>query len=144
MSRIVNSETPGKNRNSILKLLVNIQPHLQKANIDQSNHNDMVAFIILSLGEIEKTIQDTILPWEKRGYWSKAEQFAADWEWVNKIRNILIKEESSKGWERLPVVLNDLYSHLVEIKPTRKNLGEFWSGSYKIYQSQKNKKKVAD
>ncbi len=139
MSRIVNSETPGKSRNSILKLLVNIQPYLQKASIDQSNRNDMVAFIILSLGEIEKTIQDTILPWEKRGYWSKAEQFTADWEWVNKIRNILIKEESPKGWERLPVVLNDLDTHLVEIKPTRKNLGDFWVGSYRIYQSQKKK-----
>jgi len=140
MSHIVNSETPGKRRTSILKLLANLQPEIDSQNISQEIRNDVIAFVILSLTELEKTIHETIVPWEKRGYWTKAEQFTAEWNWVSSIKSRMLNTETSKGWTDWPEEIIRLKEHLINIKPTRKKMGSFWMGSYKRYKHQAIKK----
>ena len=137
MSNIVNSETPGTRRTKLLKLLVNLMPDIQSPKLTNQNRNDIVAFVILTSGEVEKSIEDTLRPWEKRGYWTKADQFSLEWEWIAKIKQQIIEEETEKGWSKWPAALGDLYAHLASVKPTRKKLGKFWEGSYALYQSQK-------
>jgi hypothetical protein len=39
---------------------------------------DLVAFIVLSLQEINNTIDSSVEAWEKRGYWIKADRFRMD------------------------------------------------------------------
>jgi hypothetical protein len=48
----------------------------------------------------------------------------------------LIQAHTSKGWQDWPEAINDLYTHLTDVKPTRKKLGDFWEGSYKLYKKQ--------
>jgi hypothetical protein len=91
MSRIVQSETPGNKRAKIFKLLVNLMPVLQYKNPSKKTRNDVIAFIILSLNEVEKSLDDSIRPWEKRGYWTKADQFKAEWAWVEKVKSDLVQ-----------------------------------------------------
>ncbi len=112
-------------------------PTIQSKEIKPDTRNDIIAFIVLSLDEVEKTIQATLAPWEKRGYWSKADQFRLEWEWVERVRERMLKEETIKGWSRWPDALADLYVHLADVKPTRKKLGDFWEGSYTLYKKQK-------
>lgn len=133
MTRIINSDTPAKKRNSVLKLLVNLKPVIQFKKPANESRNDVIAFIILSLEEIEKTINDTIRSWEKRGYWVKVEHFVNEWKWVTDIKEGIIQSETAKGWTKWPNVMEGLFSHLAEVRPTRKKLGEFWKGSYKVY-----------
>ena len=136
MSRVINSETPGKKRASILKLLVNLMPIMMKYQNETDKRNDLIAFIVLSLDEVEKSIMDTITPWEKRGYWTKAERFSADWRWVNPIKKEIIEAHIPKGWQDWPEAINELYTHLTDVKPTRQKLGNFWEGSYVLYKKQ--------
>jgi hypothetical protein len=140
MSCIINSDTPGKRRTSILKLLANLLPEIKSVNPTQSTRNDIAAFVILSLSEVEKTINDTVIPWEKKGYWTKAQQFGAEWNWALAVKNQLMNAETAKGWTEWPDALEQLEKRLVEIKPTRKKMGAFWEGSYERYKQQKNKK----
>jgi hypothetical protein len=139
MTRVINSDTPAKKRNSILKLLVNLVPVMRAEKLDKEARNDIVAFILLSLEKVQKTVEDTIRPWEKRDYWSTSEQFSRQWIWVEKVKESIAKEESQDGWSKWPASLGDLYSHLANVKPTRKKLGEFWKGSYKVYLASKKK-----
>ena len=139
MARVINSDTPAKKRNSILKLLVNLMPVIQAGKLDKETRNDIVAFVLLSLEQAENTIADTIRPWEKRDYWSKVEQFTREWTWIKTVREDIQKAETKAGWTKWPPALNDLYSHLAQVKPTRKKLGEFWKGSYKVYLASKKK-----
>lgn len=136
MSRIVQSETPGNKRTKIFKLWVNLMPTIQQSNITAKERNDVIAFIVLSLKEVEKTLEDTIRPWEKRGYWSKADQFRLEWEWVGKVNDQIIDAESPNGWGQWPEALATLYAHIADVKPTRKKMGNFWEGSYKLYKLQ--------
>lgn len=137
MTRIINSDTPAKKRNSIFKLFVNLMPVIRAEKPDSETRNDVIAFILLSLEEVEKSIEDTIRPWEKRDYWSKVERFTREWSWVKDVRSSLQKAETNKGWTKWPAVLGDLYSHLAQVKPTRRKLGDFWEGSYQVYLSNK-------
>lgn len=114
-----------------------MMPAIQEAGNDPKKRNDMIAFIILSLGEIEKTVNDTIAPWEKRGYWTKAEHFTREWLWVKAIKDQLIQSEKPDGWKDWPEALNHLFVKLASIKPTRKKLDGFWEGSYNLYKKQK-------
>ncbi len=137
MSQIISTETPGSKRNSIFKLIVNLMPAIQSSETNLDERNDIVAFIVLSLLEVEKSINATLKPWEKRGYWSKADQFRMEWAWIEKVKNDIQKEESVKGWKEWPRALADLYVHLAEVKPTRKKMGKFWQGSFELYKKQK-------
>ena len=137
MSRVINSDTPGKRRTAILKMLVNLMPVFQQGKPSAELRNDVVAFIVLSLEEVEKTVEDTIRPWEKRDYWTKAERFSAEWRWVPDVRKKIIAEETREGWIKWPAGLNELYPRLVKINPTRKKMGEFWAGSYRLHKNQK-------
>jgi hypothetical protein len=137
MSNIVHSETPGNRRSKLLKLLVNLMPDIQSPQLTSSNRNDIVAFVILTLSEVEKSVEESLGPWEKRGYWTKADKFRREWEWVAKVKQEIMDEETGKGWNRWPGALGDLFAHLASVKPTRKKLGAFWEGSYALYQSQK-------
>jgi hypothetical protein len=137
MSTIVHSETPGYRRSKILKLIVRLMPDIQSPDLTAQKRNDIVAFVVISLCEVEKTIEETLAPWEKRGYWTKADQFRLEWEWVGKVRQQIIEEETPQGWKNWPGTMGEMFAHLASLKPARKKLGAFWEGSYKRYLSQK-------
>ena len=49
----------------------------------------------LTLGEVEKSVEETLgLRGKKAGYWTKADQFRLEWEWVAKVKQQIIDEES--------------------------------------------------
>ena len=96
MSRVINSDSPGQNRNRLLKLLSSTIAVMNQSNFAANELNDAIAFIVLSLMEIEKTIAQTTAPWEKREYWVKADQFRSEWKWVGEIKASLIPIKNRK------------------------------------------------
>ncbi len=137
MSRIISTETPGRKRASIFKLIVSLMPAIRAEKVTTEARNDIVAFIVLSLDEVDKSVQGTLAPWEKRGYWSKADHFRMEWEWVSQVRESIIKEETPAGWQKWPEALVKVFVHLADIKQPRKKMGRFWEGSYMLYKKQK-------
>jgi len=79
MSKVINTESPAVRRQKILRLIAIIVNQLGSVEQTRSEINDQIAFIYLSLIEIEKTIKATLKPWEKRDYWVKADKFRAEW-----------------------------------------------------------------
>ena len=82
MSRVINPEGVGKLRNQLCRqIIIAIRTLMQQEEITLQS-KDIAAFIGLSLIELYKTIDVTVTPWEKRGYWVKADRFRMEWEWT--------------------------------------------------------------
>ena len=133
MSRVINSDSPGQNRNRLLKLLSSTIAAMNQCNFAGNELNDAIAFIVLSLMEIEKTIAQTTAPWEKREYWVKADQFRSEWKWVGEIKTSLNQSKTEKGWVRMPPEIGILETNLKTIEPLKRMQGKaFWKGAYSI------------
>ena len=135
MGKVIHTDTPAKKREKILRLLANL---LNLDNISDGNTEDFrdkVSFIWLSLTEINKTIEETVGPWEKREYWIKADKFRADWIWVNELRTRILDKIGKEAWEKLPEDIKFLEEKLSFVEPVRKiSKQEYWQGAYQIIQ----------
>ena len=133
MNRVINSDSPAQNRNRLLKLVSSTILVINQSQITEKELNDLIAFTILSLAEIEKTITLTTAPWEKREYWVKADQFRREWNWVSEVRIKLDESRTTKGWSKIPPEIIDLGAKLKIVEPSKQSSGkEFWKGAYSV------------
>ena len=131
MSRVINTNSPGKRRNQHMRTVAELLRHLsQKQEIDQEAKN-MMALLVLILREIADGIEDSTLAWEKRNYWIKIEEFRNNWRWAGEtaaeLETIIINEE----WHHLPTMLVKLLPYVNDItvvKFTRSKA--IWQGCY--------------
>jgi len=131
MSKVINTESPAVRRQKILRLIAIIVNQLGSVEQTRSEINDQIAFIYLSLIEIEKTIKATLKPWEKRDYWVKADKFRAEWLWVGEIRRSLKIRQLDSGWLSIPDEIASLAKKLTGVEPIKRFKNEkFWIGAY--------------
>ncbi len=82
MSRVVNVDSTGKNRNRLMRTAAELLRHLsQKADLD-GEAKDMAAHLIYCLRGIDDGIEASAMVWEKRDYWLKADQLRQRWAWA--------------------------------------------------------------
>ncbi|MCJ7519880.1 MAG: hypothetical protein MUO42_09465 [Anaerolineaceae bacterium] len=126
-----------KKRTGLLELVSNSVSILDKENVPETVMNDLVAFIILSLTEIEKTITQTTAPWEIREYWVKADQFRSEWKWVSEIKRGLIQSRKANGWVNIPAEILLLAEKIKMVEPSKSLQGKnFWKGAYSVLYNQ--------
>ncbi len=131
MSRVVNPDSIGKQRNQQMRTAAELMRHLtQKQDID-AEAKDMLAALVLNFKAIEDGIEEAMVAWEKRNYWNKVEEFRMQWTWVGaaaaKLENVLRTE----AWDQLPPLLVNLFKHFSDITITRFTRGEdAWQGAY--------------
>ena len=130
MGRVINSELPSKRRGQICCLITTAIEDSNQSELNHSSLNDLIAFIILSLKEIEKTVIQTAIQWEKRGYWVKAESFRAEWAWVTRIEQSLNDKKGDSGWSERPEELETIQAQLHSYKPNKTIKSGFWLGAY--------------
>lgn len=132
MSRVINTDSPGKRRNQELRTCAEILRHLsQKRDIDTET-KDMLAQLVYSLRAINETIEHSAEVWEGKNYWMKAEELRQEWRWVfalsAKIEGLLRNED----WDKFPDVMVELLKRVGDInvkKLTRPP--ETWQNAYK-------------
>ena len=132
MGRVINNNTPGKRRSSMMRTIAEILRRLGQHKGDITDEvRDMTAMIVFCLRDIDDSIIETIKAWEKRGYWQKADKFQLEWMWSEqyaKKLETLIREEN---WHELPETMMKLFPHFASIeiiKMTRKPSD--WEGTY--------------
>jgi hypothetical protein len=131
VSRLVNTDGVGKQRDRLMKAVTFALRSLATRKKVDDETRDLVAFIALALHEINETIDVTCRAWEKRDYWLKADQFRRDWGWASptasKLENIVLQDD----WPNLPALVPQLAKHLEKITlPKRNTLGTPWLGAY--------------
>lgn len=131
MARVINTNSPGKRRNANMRTIAELLRLLSQQTTVDATAKDMIAAIVLNLRAITATVEESVVAWEKRGYWKKADDFQQKWWWCELMARSIEKLVRDGDWEQLPAALAKLFPHCSDInisKLTRKATA--WQGSY--------------
>lgn len=131
MSRVINTQSPGKTRSQLMRTAAEIIRRLgEKESLDEETR-DMAACLVYCFRGIEEGIEESVLAWEKRDYWIKAEQFRIKWAWVHSAAIRLEGAIRQDAWDELPMQLIPLLPHFEEIKISKyTRSSDTWAGAY--------------
>jgi hypothetical protein len=119
MSRVVNVDSTGKNRNRLMRTAAELLRHLsQKAELD-NEAKDMAAHLVFCLRGVDDGIEASAMAWEKRDYWLKADQLRQRWAWAGNSAASLEAMIRNEAWESLPGIMVGLLGHFADIKITK-------------------------
>ena len=139
MGRVVNPDSSGKERTKLTKSIVKAIRELMSQSQPDQNTRDLTAYIVIGLAEIYNTVDVSVLAWEKRGYWVKADRFRLDWEWTSQyslqMKDALIQDD----WAQVALIAAKTAQKFNNIKiPVKNRIGEPWIGAYQALLKQEN------
>jgi hypothetical protein len=130
MGRVISTQNLSTERSRLMKAMLIALRELAKHNSFTNESRDLAAFLAAALHTVAETIDRSVEPWEKRGYWLKADRFRMDWAWVDplaqQMREAVLKDDLgaiAQCVASLGVKLKD-----VEV-PEKHRLGQPWIGA---------------
>jgi hypothetical protein len=110
--------------------VIAIRELIRQDGIDNQTR-DLAAFIALSTDAISKTIEPSVVAWEKRGYWVKADRFRLEWGWAetlgSKMRTATLEEE----WPTVAMTAAQIAEKLNNVTVSeRHRMGTPWVGAW--------------
>lgn len=129
MSRVINPDSAGKERNRLCRCIVLSLRELMKQQETDLKTKDLASYIAISLQEINETVDISVAAWEKRGYWVKADRFRMDWEWTGGIGKQMEIAILKQDWAKIAELAVQTGQKLNKIKvPEHNRLGTPWVG----------------
>lgn len=139
MSRVINTVSPGKQRNRLRRTIAEILRHLMFKRELDGETKDMAAALVFALRDIAQTVEVTTTAWEKRHYFLKADRFRLKWEWTAPTADRLQALIIQGRWERLPQELAILLPHFSDIRVAKMTRSaSTWKSSYDLLLSRQN------
>ena len=138
MSRIVNSESAGKDRIRLTKVVViSVRELLRQQEVSDLSR-DLIACVLRSLDAIYETIDASVAAWEDRGYWVKADRFRMEWQWTkiiaDKMRPLVYEENYG---ELIPLMVQVMQA-LQSVKVSENHrLGTPWVGQWQLLMAER-------
>ncbi len=131
MGRVINTDSTGKQRNNLMRTCAELVRRIsQKPTLDDES-KDMLALMVYCLREIEAGIDTSAAAWEKRDYWTKADELRTRWSWTGAAADELQALIFDERWDDLPTLLVKLFPRFSDIKITKLTRKEtLWQGSY--------------
>lgn len=140
MSQVINRNNYSSQRSTYLRFISTALNYLKLKNISKDEYKDIIVFIFLTIGEIEKTIQQTIQPWEKRGYWVKADQFRREWSWVEPLYHSMKTKIVAQNWEKMGTDLQAIDEICKDYPPyQRMQIKNPWQGSWQKWSTNRKR-----
>ena len=131
MSRIIQTDGIGKRRNQLLRGIVISIRELMKQQVVDSSTRDLAAFISNALLAVHETVDLTVGPWEKRGYWVKADKFRLEWAWTQEIGTAMLEATKNEDWATIAAFSAQTGQRLSNIKVSdRHRMGKPWVGAW--------------
>jgi hypothetical protein len=131
MSRVINPDSAGKERKRLSKAIVLSIRHLARQRDVSDDSRDMAAFIVLALKKISEGIDASVLAWEKRDYWVKADRFRMEWAWAGSLGEKLREALLADDWAGVALLSAQIAEKLTKIKVSEKHrMGTPWVGAY--------------
>lgn len=132
MSRVINPDSAGKERTRLTRAIVLAVRELAKQTQVTQEARDLASFIALALQAISGGIDVSVLAWEKRDYWVKADKFRMEWMWAGQVAAKMKTAVLSEDWGSVAMLSAQTaqkFSRIVVSENHR--LGKPWVGSYK-------------
>jgi hypothetical protein len=132
MSRIIHTEGAGKDRPRLLKSISLAIRELGKQTSLDEQTLDLLAYLVFALEAIATGIEESVIAWEKRGYWIKADRFRMEWQWAGQLAARLRTALLQGNWaeaSQLTAQIAQKISHITV--PEHHRLGKPWVGAWK-------------
>ncbi|NPV55634.1 MAG: hypothetical protein HPY76_03025 [Anaerolineae bacterium] len=139
MSRIIKTESNLRDRNRLSRWIVFAIRTLMMQPEASDESKDLVAFIIICLQEIDHSIEASVVAWEKRGYWVKADRFRMQWQWAGKSATELQSSLEEEDWGKIVIQMVQLGQRFSTVKlPNRMKESPPWENAYQRLNMGKN------
>jgi len=139
LGNLINPDNSGKRRDRYVKATVLAMRELVNKKKVDDEARDLVAFIVLTLRQIDETIDETCKAWEKRDYWIKADRFRQEWMWTNTAEGKLRQAVTENKWNLVPAAVKDMARHLQNVNLPKRDWGTPWNGAYAVLQEKQEK-----
>ena len=132
MSRLIKTDTAGKDRTRLTRGIVLAIRELAKQKDVTPEAKDLAAFIALALQTISDGIDESVLAWEKRGYWVKADRFRMEWMWSGQYADRMKVALFTNDWATIALLMPQIAQKFSKIVVSDNHrLGKPWAGMYK-------------
>ena len=138
MSRIVNSESAGKDRTRLTKVVViSVRELLRQQEVSDLSR-DLIACVLRSLDAIYETIDASVAAWEDRGYWVKADRFRMEWQWTKIIADKMRPLVYAENYGELIPLMVQVMQALQSVKVSENHrLGTPWVGQWQLLMAER-------
>lgn len=131
MGNLINPDGVGKRRDRLTKAAVMALRALAAHRRVNDETRDLVAFLVLTLKQVDETIDETCNAWEKRDYWIKADQFRQQWAWTAPTAAKFEQAVLENKWQLIPQAVPELAQRLSNVTPPKRpKEGTPWNGAY--------------
>lgn len=132
MSRLIKTDTVGKDRTRLTKSIALAVRELARQNEVTAEARDLAAFIAFALRAIAAGIDESVAAWEKRGYWVKADRFRMEWLWSGQYAKKMKEAVLADDWGTIAMLLPQIAQKLGKVQVAQNHrLGTPWKGAYK-------------
>jgi hypothetical protein len=136
---VINPESAGKDRTRLTKAIVLAVRELAKQNEVTDEARDLAAFISLALQTISEGIDVSVLAWEKRDYWIKADRFRMEWAWAGQYADKIKVAIFTDEWGAIAMAMPQIAQKLSKVTVSENHrLGKPWVGAFKQLTSLNN------
>ena len=135
MARIIRTESGATRRNRILNgMELALRAVAGRPDVGESEAREVLAFLALSLAELNESVEETARAWERREYWLKADRFRAEWGWAVSLQGSLDGALGSQDWTRARACGMELASVLADrrLRP-RASTSRPWTGAWNAW-----------
>ncbi|MBI5352512.1 MAG: hypothetical protein HZB50_07740 [Chloroflexi bacterium] len=133
MSRVINPDSVGKERTRLTKGIVLCIRELAKQNAVTSEAKDMAAYIALALQSIAEGIDVSVVAWEKRDYWVKADKFRMEWMWAGHSAEKMKTAVLTDDWMSVAALIPQIAGRFSKVEVSNNHrLGTPWVGAYTL------------
>ena len=132
MSRVINPDSAGKERTRLTKAIVISIREFAKQTEPGKEAHDIAAFIVLALRSIAEGIDISVVAWEKRNYWVKADRFRMEWAWAGQRGEKMTQALKEDDWASIAMLSAQIGQKLHKVKVSEKHrMGKPWVGAWR-------------
>jgi hypothetical protein len=127
MSRVINPDSAGKQRNQLARAIAVAVRELARQRDTGVEAHDLAAFIAAALKSITEGIDLSVAAWEKRGYWVKADKFRLEWDWAGPIAEKMKAAVLVEDWGTIAALSAQIAQKLNKVQISDNHrLGKPW------------------
>jgi hypothetical protein len=131
MGRVINTENIATDRTRLMKAMSVALRQLAGQPGFNNEARDLAAFLVLALEGVAAGVERSVQPWEKRGYWLKADRFRMDWAWVEPAARNLRAALEADDVGGIAATIATLADKLKDVQvPAKHRLGTPWVGAW--------------
>ncbi|MCL5428440.1 MAG: hypothetical protein M1347_01380 [Chloroflexi bacterium] len=137
MGRVIHTENLAAERNRLMKAMVLALRELGKQSAFNDESRDLAAFLAAALEAAAETVERSVVPWEKRGYWLKADRFRMDWDWMEPLARQMEKAVLEEDLGAIAQSAATLGAKLKNVEVSQKHrFGSPWVGAWRKLRSE--------